>query len=431
MRSESEIRDVLKSLLSRCSADHGQAEYRSEEGLATRFGENAITQNTGGREEEVRLTVAFGTRHGSATTNGLDDESLEGLVERAEEAARAAPEDPEYVPPPEPQDYPRVPQRYYDDVPAAGPHQVAEGVKHTVDLARGRDYTASGLFQTAWGARAVCNTRGLWAFDKYSDGDFSTTMHGPAGSGFAWTNSESMASLSVSDAARQALATAEQAQEPREIVPGDYTVIFEPQATFDLLQFMAFDMSARDADEGTTVFADRVGDRVFSDKVELGVDVDDPDLPAPPFGTDGLAARRTRWVEGGVLRRLHHDRYWAREQDTEPDPLLFPLFMAGGDSSVQEMIAGCERGLLVKRLWYIRYVDRKQLLLTGLTRDGLFLVEGGRVAGPVKNLRFNESPVVFLRNVVALGAPRRVGPWAKVPPVMSEEFTFSSGTESV
>ena len=432
MRSESEIKQIMEKVLSKCSADESQVEYSFEGNHATRFAENAITQNMGGREEELHLTVAFGSRHCGCSTNRVDEEALDDLVERSEEGAKAAPEDPEYVPMPEPQDYPEVPQRYYDDVAAAGPHQVAEGVKHTVEVARSKDYAASGLFETKWGISAVRNSKGLYGFDNYSAVDYSTTMHGPKGSGSAWANSESMADVSPSEEAQKALETAEAAQDPRQIEPGDYTVIFEPQAVFDLLEFMAWlDMDARDADEGTTVFADKVGEKIFSEKVNLSLEIDDPDLPAPPFGDDGVAARRTQWVEDGVLRRLRHDRYWAKEKGTDPDPLMFPMFMAGGSISVDEMIADCDKGLLVKRLWYIRYVDKKQLLLTGLTRDGLFLVENGEVTGPVQNLRFNESPLVFLSNVVALGEPRRVGPSAKIPAVMSENFTFSSKTTSV
>ena len=190
-------------------------------------------------------------------------------------------------------------------------------------------------------------------------------------------------------------------------------------------------MSARDADEGTTAFQNRVGEQLFDEKVTLETRIDDAELPAPPFGTDGLAARNTTWAKDGVLERLRHSRYWADQMETVADPLLFPVFMSGGNSTVDEMVADCERGLLVKRLWYIRFVDRKELLLTGLTRDGLFLVEDSEVKGPVQNLRFNESPIVFLQNVLQLGPARRIGPYAKVPAVMSEHFTFTSTTESV
>ncbi len=431
MRNEDDIMAVLESVLQECSADEAQVEYRSSDGLATRFADNAITQNVGGRDEEISVEVAFGSRHGSATTNRVDAEALQAAVDRAEEAAHASPEDPEYVPLPGPQAYPTVPPRYQEDVAQLDPADMANGVQEAVKTAEETDYTASGLYETDCRTRAVANSKGLYAFDRHSMVEFSVTVQGGTGSGFSWRNGESPRAVSPGEAADQALETARATEDPEPIGPGEYTVIFEPQATFDLLKFMIFEMSARDADEGTTAFQGRVGEQLFDEKITLETRIDDPDLPAPAFGRDGLAARNTTWAREGVLERLRHSRYWAREKETVPDALLFPIFMSGGDRSVDEMVSDCNRGLLVKRLWYIRFVDRKELLLTGLTRDGLFLVEDGEVAGPVQNLRFNESPINFLQNVTALGPARRVGPYAKVPAVTSKDFTFTSTTESV
>ncbi|MGQ9615207.1 MAG: metallopeptidase TldD-related protein [Spirochaetota bacterium] len=165
--------------------------------------------------------------------------------------------------------------------------------------------------------------------------------------------------------------------------------------------------------------------------MDISTRIDDPEVPAPPFGLDCLASRNTVWVRDGVVERLRHDRYWASRKGTEPDPLLFPIFVEGENRSLSELISMCKKGLLVKRLWYIRYVDRKRLLLTGITRDGVFLIEDGEVKTPVKNLRFNESPVVFLQNITGMSRPCRISNMAKVPGMMSEGFTFSSGTESI
>jgi len=205
----------------------------------------------------------------------------------------------------------------------------------------------------------------------------------------------------------------------------------EPQAVADVLAFLPRDMDARDADEGVTVFADKTDSKLFSSLINISIEIDDPGLPAAPFGEDGLPAKRTVWVQDGRIKRLRHDRYWALQRNTEPDPIRYPIFISGGKDSVEDLVRNCRRGLLVKKLWYIRYVDRKELLLSGMTRDGLFLVENGKIVRPVGNLRFNESPVVFLQNVVSLSEPRYVGGWAKVPAIMSEGFTFSSTTDSL
>lgn len=210
-------------------------------------------------------------------------------------------------------------------------------------------------------------------------------------------------------------------------------MIFEPLATRGMLGFMGWVMAAREADEGSSVFSGRLGEAFLDPRVTLAMRTDDPELPAPLFGDAGLAIEPRSWIEAGVVRRLFHDRYWAAEQGTTPDAARLPLFMAGEDRSVEDLVAGCRRGLLVKNLWYIRFVDRKSLTLTGMTRDGVFLVEDGRITRPVKNLRWNESPITFLQNVVALSRAERSGGWGamKLPGVLSEGFTFTSSTDSI
>lgn len=431
MRSESEIRDLLESMLEWTEADEAQVEYRFSRDLSTRFGENAITQNTAGEQEEVSVEVAFGSRHGRSTDNTLDGSDLLQLIGRAERMAGSSPEDPEYVPPPDPVDYCDTPPRFYPETAELGPGEVADAVEEVLNPVSEKDYRASGLFSRGVAVRAVANTEGLFAFERSTSLDYSTTVHGPTGSGSAARFSESTENVSAANLGTEALDTALAAQNPRFIEPGDYTVIFEPRATLDLLNFMLYEMDARDADEGTSAFAGLRGDKLFDDRITITTEVEDPELPAPPFGEEGLPVRPRTWVKDGVLERLRHSRYWAQKKAEEPDPYAAPWTMHGEDRDLADLIAGCERGLLVKRLWYIRFVDQRELLLTGMTRDGLFLVEDGEVTGPVGNLRFNESPIKFLERAVALSRPRRVGPGAKMPGVMSEDFTFSSTTESV
>jgi len=431
MRGKEDIKALLKEALSEVSAPQAQVEFASRKGFATRFGENAITQNMGGEEEHIRVSVAYDNKQGSSITNKIENNAIVNIIKRAEEIARNSPEDPEYMPPPKPQTYPEVPQRYYEDTAQLSPAEAAEDIHMTIESAKAENCRASGLLEVSCGIKAIANSEGLSAFDNFSGVDFSTTIHGTMGSGFSGRNGESIGHVDIEAVTREALETAKAAQNPETIEPGDYTVIFEPQAVEDILGFLFWNMSARDADEGTTLFAGKIGRKLFSDKVNISTRIDDPELPAPPFGLDGLPARPEVWVRNGVVERLRHDRFWAGQKGADPAPLLYPLFMEGQDQSVSDLIAQCKRGLLAKRLWYIRYVDKKELLLTGMTRDGLFLIEDGRVVAPVKNLRFNESPVVFLQNIVAMSRPQRVGASTKVPGIMSESFTFSSKTESI
>ncbi len=431
MRNKDDIEAILREALYNASAPQTQAEYVFRKSLATRIGENAITQNMGGEEEYLRIFVAHDKREGSSITNKLEEKSIGTMIKRAEEIAENSPHNPEYMPPIKPQAYPEVPQRYYEEVAQIRPADVSKEIHKTVEMAKVENYRASGLFEASCAIKAIANSEGLFAFDMHSSVDYSTTIHGPLGSGFCSRDGESMKYVNTEAVTREALETAKEAQNPDPVDPGEYTVIFEPQAVYDFLGFLFWNMSARDADEGTTVFAGRVGQKLLSDKVNIMTRIDDPELPAPPFGLDGLPARPRVWVKKGVIMRLRHDRFWAGKKGTDPDPLLYPLFMEGQDQSISDLIATCKKGLLAKRLWYIRYVDRKELLLTGMTRDGLFLIKDGKVVAPVKNLRFNESPVVFLQNIVAMSRPQRVGGSVKVPGIMSKNFTFSSKTESI
>jgi len=431
LRSADETKELLSGVIARVSADDATALYSCGSSHATRFGENAITQNMGGGSEGLSLSVAFGRRHGSSSTTLVSEEAIAELVRRAEANAKASPEDPEYVPPAEPQEYPETPPRFSEDVMRLSPATLADDVVGAIDAARSEGYRTGGLFEFSHGCSGLANSRGLFAWDRSSNVGYSLTVHGERGSGSASAWGEGSAQVDASTVVARALGTAKAAQDPGNVEPGDYTVVFEPQAVADLLEFFFWGLDARGADEGRTALAGKMGERVGSDKVTISTVIDSPILPAAPSGSAGLASMPMTWIARGILQRLRHDRYWASQKDTKPDATFFPVFMDGEDRSVDDLVAQCERGLLVKRLWYIRFVDVKEMLLTGMTRDGLFEIEKGEVVGPVKNLRFNESPLVFLQNAVSMSRPERVGNGVVVPGVMSESFTLSSKTESI
>jgi predicted Zn-dependent protease len=335
------------------------------------------------------------------------------------------------MPPVEPQTYPKVPQRFFDDVVKMTPLEIAGDITIVISAAKTMNYKASGLFEVSFGSNAIANSKGLFAFDKSTSVEYSTTIHGPKGSGSHSAFGESRKQVDAKELAQIALTTAISAQNPADIEPGDYTVIFEPAAVLDLLEFLPYDMNARDADEGTTYFSGKVGEKMFPDKLNIYTEIFNPMLPGKHFGEDGLAGKRIDWVKKGVLERLRHERFWAKEKGVEPDPAIFPLYMDGEDRSLEDLIKSCTDGLLVKRFWYIRYVDRREYLLTGMTRDGFFRILDGKIVGAVKNLRFNESPIILLKNITGMSRPKRVLSYAVVPGIMSENFTFSSKTESL
>jgi predicted Zn-dependent protease len=219
------------------------------------------------------------------------------------------------------------------------------------------------------------------------------------------------------------------------IEPGKYTVILEPLAASDMISTMFNGFDARNADEGRSYMSKkgggtRLGEKLFDEKVTMYSDPLNPDLPFSTFSGDGRPQQKTVWVENGVVKKLAYSRYWAQQKGVEALPAANRIIMQGGNSSIDDMIKSTEKGILVTRFWYIRFVDPQTLLLTGLTRDGTFYIENGKVKFPIKNFRFNESPVIMLNNLEELGKAERVGNLI-VPPMKIRDFTFTSLSDAV
>jgi predicted Zn-dependent protease len=228
------------------------------------------------------------------------------------------------------------------------------------------------------------------------------------------------------------------------IEPGRYTVVLEPTAVGNLLQLITGAMNARGADEGRSFFSkpgggNKIGDKVVDERVTITSNPFDPDTYGTPFTGEGLPTGPVTWIEKGVVKNLNYDRYWAQKQGKQPTGSAGGLKMPGGNETIESLIAACERGVLVTRFWYIRGVDPRSILYTGLTRDGTFLIEQGKIVKAIKNFRFNESPVVMLNNVLAMGRPVRVsasesgnaGAPVVVPPLLVRDFNFTSLSDAV
>ncbi len=432
MKDPKQIEEICQKVLSLSKSKDARAEvgYYHQHTISSRFAENAITQNMSGEEESLHIKVVLGKKHGSSITNKMDENSLAELVNRAISIAQTSPDDPELVDLPEPQIYQDPLKRYREPTQALTPIHIAEEIKNIVQVAESKHLQASGLLQRSYGTNALYNSNGLVVHDPFSWIEGSTTMHGPAGSGYATKSAMDLESISFNEMAITAALNADLAQNPSPIEPGKYTVIMEPTAVNDLLNFLIYNLDARDAEEGTSVFANKLNQKIFSDKITMETKWNNSSLIGSPFGEDGIANRDNCWVENGVLTRLKHNRYWAEQKHTNPDPSLFPFFIKGEDQSINDLIKKCDHGLLIKRLWYIRYVDKRQLKLTGMTRDGLFLIKNGSVVKPLKNLRFNDSPINFLKQAVELSKPETFR-YTSVPGIMSKNFNFSSKTESI
>ncbi|HET9262741.1 MAG TPA: TldD/PmbA family protein [Vicinamibacterales bacterium] len=411
-----------------------------------RFARNTATTSGASSGYNLAITARFGKRAGTTTTSEFDAASLERAVRAAEEIAKLSPENPETMPALGPQTY-TAGKAFFDDAAAASPEWRAASVESALTLSQKHDVVSAGFVETMAAVQAVANSKGLFAYDRFTSADYNLTARTPDGTGSGWA-SKSYNQLQMLDPTALATAAIEKAaksRNPSAIEPGKYTVVLEPAALADLLIFMAFSADARQADEGRSFFSkkgggNRVGEQVAGESVNVYSDPHHPLAPSLTFDGQGLPVTRSVWFEKGVLKDLIYSRFWAEKTGRKPTAGPNNIIMDGGTATIDELVAGTERGVLVTRFWYIRPLDPQTLLFTGLTRDGLFLIEKGKVTRPVKNMRWNESPIVAFNNVEAMSAPERVvsgegfggsGLALVCPAARIREFTFSSGSDAV
>ncbi|MGH7718854.1 MAG: TldD/PmbA family protein, partial [Gemmatimonadaceae bacterium] len=440
-RQEAEA--LVKRVLSFGKADQARVNIASGWTGNTRFVASEITTAGGTADTTVTVTSTIGRRRASATTNVLEDESLKRTVELSERLARLSPEDPELMPELDAQSYPtvngfveRTAQLTAEDRARAA-RQVLEG-----ELVRANSLQAAGYVEANAGAVAVGTGGGLFAYHPSTDVTLSTTVRTPdgTGSGYAaaaarnWTEID--AAALGARASRKALAS----RNPQAIEPGQYTVVLEPQAVAGMIPLLAASFAARQADEGRSPFAkagggNKLGEKIADERVTIYTDPADSQVLGRPFDNEGLPTQRTLWVENGVLKNLAYTRFWAQKQGKTPTGVAFGGFggigaaglkMEGGTKTVDELVAETERGILVTRFWYIRFLDQRTVLLTGLTRDGTFLIENGKTTRSLKNFRWNESPLFMINKLEALGRPERTAAGVVMPSMRVRDFTFTS-----
>jgi predicted Zn-dependent protease len=444
--TEAEARALCERMLGASSAEAAEVRLRGARSGNARFAANQITTSADVEAAEAAVTARVGRRSASVTFNDLTDAGISAAVSRAERLAQLAPADPELMPLLGPQAY-EPSSAFFEATAALTAEQRAEAVATVVEAAAQAAVTASGFLEHRAQAHAVANSAGLFAFHRSTEASFTITVRTTDGAASGWaggTHNDWSRVPAPAGLAAQAIEKARAGANAVAVEPGAYTVVLEPTAAGNLLRLLFADLDARAADEGRSFFSRRgggtkVGERIADQRVTLLSDPRDPDLLEPPFTEDGLPVGRTVWVEGGVLRALAVSRFWAAQQRRDPVPLAGGVKLAGGAGTAADLASRVERGLLVTRFWYIRSVDRRTLSYTGLTRDGLFLIENGRITRPVRNLRFNESPVTMLNHLVALGTPVRVvasesgglGPAVVAPPMVVREFRFTAGSEAV
>ena len=408
-----------------------------------RFAANQMSTSGATTDAQLAVQSSFGPKHAVVTTNDLSEASIRRAVEQSERMARLAPDDPEAMPELPAQQYAPV-QAWFERTAALTPDDRARAAKIALDLARGAgDLEAAGFLVTGVASNALGNKAGLFAHRRNTSSNYTLTVRTTDGTGSGWAAADhpDWAQVDARRVAERATEKARLSRSPVAIEPGRYTVILEPQAVGDLVQLVANYADARQTDEGRSPFVkpgggSKVGQKVADERVTLYSDPMDPQLLAQPFDGDGLPLGRQVWIENGVLKQLYYSRFWAKKQGKTPTGAPSSLKMAGGTQSIDDLVKGTQRGVLVTRLWYLREVDPRTILYTGLTRDGTFLVENGKITRALRNFRFNESPLFMLNNLEALGRPERLagteaGGDVVMPALRVRDFNFTSLSEAV
>lgn len=440
--SEAEARALLTKVLKYSKADECEVNLSGEERGNIRYARNEVSTSGNKINQNLVVQSAFGKKVGTATIDEFDEASLEKVVRRAEELARLAPENPEYVGIMGPQTYLKS-NGFFPGTANLTPDARAEAVAKSLELTRAANLTAAGFMEDFRGYQAMMNSKGLFAYYPSTNVNFSLTVRTPdgKGSGYVAKGYSDISKLDTAAATRIAMQKAAASADARALEPGKYTVILEPTAAAVLMENVFFNMDARSADEGRSFLSKpggktKLGEKLMDPRVTVYSDPTNADLPASPWAGDGQAQQKVTWIDKGVVKNMFYSRYWAQKQGKQPVPFPNNAIMAGGTASLEDMIRGTTRGILVTKLWYIREVDPQTLLYTGLTRDGTFLIENGKIKHAVKNFRFNESPVIMLNNLETLGKPERVVSTESdanylIPPMKIREFTFSSLSDAV
>jgi predicted Zn-dependent protease len=406
--------------------------------------------------QNVSIQVTREGQSGSSAVDDLDEETLRAAVKKAEELAAIAPVNPESMPAVGPQKYAVVNDFDPDTANARAPQMIPH-VKAIIDTAMKRKLVAAGLIERTRRTVGVANKAGLFGFHESADSQLTTTIRMADGSSSGWAGQPSLR-LSEIDSAKLAMVASDKCarwKNPQRLDPGNYKVVLEPTAAGDIVRLIASGFNARGTDEGRTFLSKRgggtlVGEKLFPEHITLRSDPFDGRQPSTPWSGDLLPVHAVTWVDKGVVANLAYDRFWASKTGKEPNSGggggrggggggfgggEGALTLQGGDASTDALIASVERGLLITHFWYIRAVNQQTLQQTGLTRDGVFLIENGKVTTPVMNFRFLESPVRLLKNSKKLGPAMRVrgleGGMMIAPAMVAMDFPLPSISDAI
>lgn len=432
--------EVLQKALAHSEAEMTQATLEIGESSLTRFANSVIHQNVSERNAQVGVKAVIGKRIGFATTNRLDDESIRVVVDKAVEFARHSPENPDFVSLPHPTPIKEI--KTYDERTAVySPEDRAKAVAGMIEEARKRGALAAGSLSNGYEEFAVASSLGVEGYNTSSLANLTTVMTADTGFGYADRISERIGDFDPTEAAVEAATRSAQSRNPESVEPGEYDVVMLPYATAEFLEFLAYlGLGALAVQEGRSFMCGKFGQKITGENVTIWDDALNPRGLPRPFDPEGVPKQRVDLIVNGVANAIVYDSYSAKKEGKESTghatggtgtygPFPTNMFMQPGDSSVDEMIASTKKGIFVTRFHYTNTIHPILTLITGMTRDGTFLIENGKITKPLKNLRFTDSVLERLSNVELISKETKRQGWAVVPAIKVHGFRFTGATE--
>ncbi len=471
MLTREQAKKLIEKTISITTFPDCEARIDYLEQSSVRFALNGITTSGFTIEQWMTITSERDGKSGSTALSEFDDRSLREAVKLTEQLALLSPPNPERVEPLGPQKYPEL-ENSPESTAKARNEVFIPHIRAIIEAAKAKDLVAAGFFERSARAAAIASKQGNFGYGRTADSSLSTTVRASDGSSSGWASQPAVRIEEIDGAAvgRTAMEKCLRWKNPKRLEPGKYTVVLEAAAAGDLVERMATPMNARTSEEGRSFMSRKgggtlLGEKLFPEWITLRTDPFHKLYSGLPWtggagfiysragggqsmgggggrgggardrSGEALPAARIDWIEKGIVRNLHYGRYWAHQAGKQPTPAPNRLVLEGQDKSLADLIASVERGLLVTHFFYVRELNPQTLQLTGLTRDGLFLIENGKVTSPVVNFRFNESPVRLLKNTLLLGTPARIPSSDSggmiAPPLVAKDFTFASISDAV
>lgn len=435
LTSRDEFRVLTDLVLKHSKAEHTFLALHDGNAGTTRFANNQVIQNVNIRRVSLSITVANGQQHGTAGTTDLTAGEVRDTVTRAEAIARVSPPDPEYLAPVPPQHYSTFPT-WRTETASSGPTRRLAEARTAIAVCRSEELTAAGIVATSDCVVGASANSGVFAYEPRTEARFSLTAIASGSTGWASALNRSVDRLQVPLRVQTAIAKAKRSANPKELPAGRYTVILEPAAVAGLVSRVIWMLDAKAYDTGTSPVTGKLGTALIDSRLTLQNNPEHPDGFGQGFTGEGLPCQACTWIDHGVLTQLAYDRFTAKQHGIDPIPTIEAPRLTGegpAGSEIDDLISTTERGILVTNFWYIRTVNPTDLTLTGMTRDGTFLIEEGEIVSAVKNFRFHESPLRAFNQVENFTTP--LEGWSVetgkmlVPAMRIRDFHFSSVTK--